>query len=149
MIVTIVGLGLMGGSLALSLNDINFCTKLIGVETNELNRKQALELNLVNEISALNEAITHSDIIIVATPVVAAINIISKVLDKITENQVVIDLGSTKASICYHFSKHPNRQHYVAAHPIAGTENSGPQAAINSLYNKKKCHMRQNVVYFA
>ncbi len=136
--VTIVGLGLMGGSLALALKENKLSTKIIGVDTNSLNSEEALQLNLVDEIKELNEAISLADIIIVATPVVAAMKIISKILDTISDHQVVVDLGSTKKELCACFNKHTKRKNYVAAHPIAGTENSGPKFADINLYKNKK-----------
>lgn len=138
MIVTIVGLGLMGSSLALALNEISFCKHIVGVDSNPTHCKEALELNVVNEIKDLTAGVLNSDVIIVATPVAASINIISELLDTISEHQVVIDLGSTKKDLCIQLNKHPKRENYVAAHPIAGTENSGPKAAIDNLYKNKK-----------
>lgn len=138
MIVTIIGLGLIGGSLAISLNEARFCKHIIGVDTNIDHCKEAIELNLVNEIKELNDAILEADIIVVATPVAASINIISQILEVVSEQQVVVDLGSTKKELCLSLKEHPKRESYVAAHPIAGTENSGPKAASNSLYKNKK-----------
>jgi prephenate dehydrogenase len=138
MTVTIVGLGLMGSSIALALNEIGFCKHIIGVDSNAKHCKEAEKLNIVNEIKTLNQSILISDVIIVATPVAASINIISEVLDIISEHQTVIDLGSTKNDLCVRFKDHLKRENYVAAHPIAGTENSGPKAAISDLYKNKK-----------
>jgi prephenate dehydrogenase len=138
MIVTIIGLGLMGGSLAMSLNEVGFSNCIVGVDTNLNHCKEALELNLVNEIKELNDAVLDADIIVVATPVAASINIISDVLEIVSEHQVVVDLGSTKKELCLSFNKHKNRPNYVAAHPIAGTENSGPKAAEKELFKNKK-----------
>ena len=97
----------------------------------------ALELNLVNEIRTLDDAVIDADMIIVATPVAASIGIIAQVLDKATD-QVVVDLGSTKKELCLNFNTHAKRGNYVSAHPIAGTENSGPKAACSNLYKNKK-----------
>jgi prephenate dehydrogenase len=138
MTITIVGLGLMGSSIALALNEIGFCKHIIGVDSNAKHCKEAEKLNIVNEIKTLNQSILISDVIIVATPVAASINIISEVLDIISEHQTVIDLGSTKNDLCVRFKDHLKRENYVAAHPIAGTENSGPKAAISDLYKNKK-----------
>ncbi|MCO6500809.1 MAG: prephenate dehydrogenase [Vicingus serpentipes] len=136
--VTIIGLGLMGGSLALALKESKFSSHIIGVDQNKTHCDDALRLQLVDEIKSLNEAIAGSNMIVVATPVAASISIISTVLNNITKDQVVVDLGSTKAELCTHLNQHQNRSQYVAAHPIAGTENSGPQSAINDLYKNKK-----------
>ena len=138
MTVTVIGLGLIGSSLALAINDISFCKHIVGVDINATHCKEALELNIVNEIKDLKKGVISSDVIIVATPVGASINIIAEVLDIISEDQVIIDLGSTKKELCLKFNKHPKRKNYVAAHPIAGTENSGPKAAITNLYQNKK-----------
>ena len=138
MTVAIIGLGLMGSSLALALNDIGFCKHLVGIDINPSFCKEATALNIVNQIKELKEGFLISDIIIVATPVGASMDIITEVLDIVSENQVIIDLGSTKKELCLHLNKHVNRKNYVAAHPIAGTENSGPKAAITHLYKNKK-----------
>jgi prephenate dehydrogenase len=136
--VTIVGLGLMGSSLALALKATGFCQHLIGVDNNSTHCKEAMELNIVNEIQDLATAVLRADVILVATPVAASIHLIKEILDLISEPQLVIDLGSTKNELCIRFQEHPKRAQYVAAHPIAGTENSGPTAAISDLYQNKK-----------
>jgi prephenate dehydrogenase len=136
--VTIIGLGLMGGSLALALRESGFSSHIIGVDRNKIHCDDAVRLKLVDEIKSLNEAIVDSNMIVVATPVAASFSIISTLLNNISEDQIVVDLGSTKAELCAHLNQHQNRSQYVAAHPIAGTENSGPQSAINDLYKNKK-----------
>ena len=136
--VTIIGLGLMGGSLALSLKELKGCEQIVGVDTKLSNTVIALELGLVKEVNSLEESLVGTDIFIVATPVKASIAIINYLLDHINDEQVVVDLGSTKLKLCQTFKNHPKRKRYVAAHPIAGTENSGPQAAISNLYEDKK-----------
>lgn len=136
--ITIIGLGLMGGSLALALKQNGFTNHIIGVDQNNAHCEDALKLKLVDEIKPLNEAISESIMIVVATPVSASISIISSILDIISEDQIVVDLGSTKAELCTHLNKHNNRSQYIAAHPIAGTENSGPLSAIGNLYKDKK-----------
>src|SRR4030095_6975482 len=93
--ITIVGVGLIGGSLALQLHEKKISSKLIGVETNEFHAQKALELELVDEILPLDEAIQQSDVIILATPVDSLVTLLPAVLDRI-KDQVVIDLGSTK-----------------------------------------------------
>jgi prephenate dehydrogenase len=136
--VTIVGLGLMGSSLALALRATGFCQHLVGVDNNPKHCEEAMELSIVNEIQELTAAVLRADVILVATPVAASIHLIEAILDLISERQIVIDLGSTKKELCLHFQAHPKRAHYVAAHPIAGTENSGPTAAVGNLYENKK-----------
>lgn len=136
MTITIIGLGLMGGSAAIDLKKRGIATKIIGVDTNKLHAETALHIGVVDELANLGEAITKSEIIIVAVPVDAAIKLIPKILDKIT-NQTVTDMCSTKGRICELVKYHPKRKNYVAAHPMAGTEFSGPWAAKSGLYDGK------------
>jgi prephenate dehydrogenase len=133
----IVGLGLIGGSFAKDLrSQIN--VKVIGVESNEEHQKQAQELGLVDEFMSLDKAEIECDVLIIAIPVTEIENIIPSILDRITSDKVVIDLGSTKSAICSIIKDHRNRGCFVAAHPLAGTEYSGPRAAIKGLFNGKK-----------
>lgn len=134
--VTIVGVGLIGGSLALQLHEKKISSKLIGVETNEFHAQKALELELVDEILSLDDAIQQSDVIILAIPVDNLVTLLPKVLDNIKNNQVVVDLGSTKGQLIDAVKDHPNRSRYVAAHPMWGTEYSGPQAAVRGAFEK-------------
>ena len=139
MTITIVGLGLIGGSMALSLKENHFIDTLIGVDTNPLHTAKALELNLVDFVASLKDAVVQSDIIIVATPVNTLTSILPEILDLITDNQVVIEVGSTKKPVIDAVKNHPNRQNFVATHPMAGTEFSGPEAAIRHLFDGKVC----------
>lgn len=132
----IIGLGLIGGSLGLALRHPS--RNIIGWDNNEHHRKQALELLLIDEVMDDEALISQSDLIIVATPTKVSMGIISKALDTIQPHQVVLDMGSTKSKICDALKNHPNRIHFVAAHPIAGTENSGPEAAVQHLFERKK-----------
>lgn len=131
--IAIVGVGLIGGSLALQLHEKKISTKLIGVETNEFHGQKALELELVDEILPLEEAISQSDVIILAIPVDSMLALLPELLNKIT-SQVVIDLGSTKAQLIEAVNDHPKRGRYVAAHPMWGTEYNGPQAAVKGAF---------------
>jgi prephenate dehydrogenase len=131
--ITIVGVGLIGGSLALQLHEKKISSKLIGVETNEFHAQKALELELVDEILSLDNAIKQSDVIILAVPVDGMVSLLPDVLNKIN-NQVVIDLGSTKSQLIEAVKNHPKRGRYVAAHPMWGTEYSGPQAAVKGAF---------------
>ena len=133
--ITIVGVGLIGGSLALQLHEKKISSKLIGVETNEFHAQKALELELVDEILSLDEAILHSDVVILAIPVDSMVTLLPQVLDKI-DDQIVVDLGSTKSQLVDAVKNHPKRGRYVAAHPMWGTEYSGPQAAIRGAFEK-------------
>ena len=133
--ITIVGVGLIGGSLALQLHEKKISSKLIGVETNEFHAQKALELELVDEILSLDEAILDSDVVILAIPVDSMVTLLPQVLDKI-DDQIVVDLGSTKSQLVDAVKNHPKRGRYVAAHPMWGTEYSGPQAAIRGAFEK-------------
>jgi len=133
--IAIVGVGLIGGSLALQLHEKKISSKLIGVETNEFHAQKALELELVDEILSLDEAILDSDVVILAIPVDSMVTLLPQVLDKI-DHQIVVDLGSTKSQLVDAVKNHPRRGRYVAAHPMWGTEYSGPQAAVKGAFEK-------------
>jgi len=137
MIVAIIGLGLIGGSLAIDIRKQKIATKIIGVEKDSKNAEDALSLGLVDEISSINKALTDTDLIIIAIPVDQAKLVIVDVLDKISGNTVVMDVGSTKEGICQAAEKHRKRRNFVATHPIAGTENFGPLAAFSGLFKDK------------
>ena len=132
----IIGLGLIGGSLGLALTNKNY--KVYGFDNNDLHSKKAVELGLVCDILSIDEMLNICEVIFVATPTRVSLNIIKKLLNKVKPNQVVIDVGSTKMLICNELLSVKNRKNYVAAHPIAGTENSGPTAAIHDLFLNKK-----------
>jgi prephenate dehydrogenase len=135
--VTIIGLGLIGGSIALDLRKAGIATMLMGIDQNPLNAKKACDLKLVDEILPENEALSKADLIILAIPVNAIGAFLPSVLDAVNKNAVVIDSGSTKKMICQSIANHPKRNQFVAAHPIAGTEFSGPEAAFNGLFENK------------
>jgi prephenate dehydrogenase len=132
----IIGLGLIGGSLGLSLQKQG--TIVLGLDDQTTHQNQALELGLINTIADENELLQECTIIIVATPTIVSTSIIKRLLDNIKSEQIIVDMGSTKSKICEEINQHPNRKNFVAAHPIAGTENSGPQAAIQNLFDSKK-----------
>lgn len=129
--VAVVGTGLIGGSMALSLRRRGFADTFLGVERNADNARLALERRIVDEVVPLDEAIKRADILILAIPVNELGKIITGILDKV-DKQVVFDVGSTKSSICRIIRKHPNRGRYVASHPMWGTEYSGPMAAVDN-----------------
>lgn len=135
--VTIIGLGLIGGSLALSLKKTGFSHRVIGVEADPGHAKQALDLHLVEEVRPLEEAVAGANIILVATPVKSISAMLPSLLDAIDARTVVADMGSTKAAVCEAVRLHRRRGRFVAAHPIAGTENSGPAAALENLFPGK------------
>ncbi len=127
--VTVIGLGLIGGSFALALRAKGLATRLIGVEANPLHAAKALDLGLVDSVLPLTEAVDGADLIAIAVPVDVIPQLAVKILNRVTENQIVIDMGSTKGELCEIISQHPARHRFVATHPMWGTEYSGPQAA--------------------
>jgi prephenate dehydrogenase len=134
--ISIIGTGLIGGSIAMAIRGFN--TKIIGVDNNEENLKTALELGIIDHAMDWQQAAMISELIIVAIPVDAARALLPQILDVISDNCVVVDMGSTKVGICNNVRNHPRRAQYVASHPMAGTENSGPQAAFADLFKGKK-----------
>ena len=136
MITAVIGTGLMGGSLALSLKSNSFSRKIIGVESNTANAALALKLGIADEICSLHDAVLKADLVIIAVPVDVALVVLPEVLD-IAKDQVVIDVGSTKEQIVKIASAHPNRKRFVATHPIWGTEYSGPKAAVAGAFKGK------------
>jgi len=136
--VTIIGLGLIGGSIAKRLKESKFTSEVIGVDNNEQHQQLAIELDLVDSVKTLYEALKNADLVILAIPVDAAVKLLPKVLDGIQNETVVVDMGSTKESICIVADSHINRKNFVATHPMAGTEHSGPNAAISNLFDDKR-----------
>jgi len=134
--IAIVGVGLIGGSLAIQLHEKKISSRLIGVETNAEHRQQALELELVDEMLPLDEAIDAAGVIVLAIPVDKLVTLLPSIMDKITD-QIVVDLGSTKSQLIQSIKDHPRRGRYVATHPMWGTEYSGPQAAVRGAYENK------------
>jgi len=137
--VVIFGMGLIGGSVAKDLKLRKFASKVIGVGRTESTNKIALELGIVDEIMTKEAAIKLADLIILTVPVNALVDELIFVLDRIQKQQVVTDMGSTKGFIIDAIKNHTNRNRYVSAHPMAGTENSGPNAAIHNLFDNKVC----------
>ncbi len=135
----IIGLGLIGGSIARELKVRGLGTIVVyGVESNALHAQKALDLGLVHQLISLDDAIENCDVIITAIPVNSIENMLPYLLDDLRDDQVVIDTGSTKAGICRAADQTKNRRRFVAAHPLAGTEFSGPEAAIMDLFKGKK-----------
>lgn len=130
-------MGLIGGSIAKDLRKLNFATTLTGVENNPENAKKALELGLVDKIEDPEQATRNSDMVILAIPVDKELGILPRILDTITDSTTVTDMGSTKKQIVESVREHPRRRNFVAAHPMSGTENSGPEAAIENLFREK------------
>lgn len=130
----IIGIGLIGGSMAIDLKKRGFADRVVGVENDHLHAAAALEIGLVDEVVSLDDCVAGSDIIVVATPVNAAIRLIPEILDKV-ETQIVTDVCSTKEKINEIVHYHPKRKNFVAFHPMAGTEYSGPWAALPGLFD--------------
>jgi len=137
MIVTIVGTGLIGGSLAISLRAKGVATHIIGVDQNEDNLKKARELGIIDEGATLEAAMQRSAVVILAIPVDGLLKVLPSILDNAGPQQVIMDVGSTKEKILALVAGHPHRGRFVAAHPMAGTEYSGPEAAIPNLFTNK------------
>lgn len=131
--VTIIGLGLIGGSFALALKDKGLAERVIGVDTDPEHAAKALELGLVDEVRPLETAIADSDLIVLAIPVNAIPLLAVKILNRV-ERQVVMDMGSTKEELCEVIAQHNKRGRFVATHPMWGTEYSGPEAAVKGAF---------------
>ena len=135
--ITIVGLGLLGGSFALGLKQLPKDNYFIGVDNNPEHAAKALDLGLVDEVLDLEPAVKKSDLTVLAVPVNALVAMLNPVLDILPDQATLIDFGSTKELICGVVQNHPKRDQFVAVHPIAGTENSGPEAAFAGLLPHK------------
>lgn len=128
--IAVIGVGLIGGSVALKLREKAFTDTVIGIDANTEHLEQALAAGIIDETADLSETgISKADLIVLAIPVDAARKVLPSVLDIIRPDQTVIDVGSTKSEIVNAVKNHPNRSRYVAFHPMWGTENSGPLAA--------------------
>ncbi|MBQ4183323.1 MAG: prephenate dehydrogenase [Bacteroidales bacterium] len=139
MTVGIIGLGLIGGSMAIDLKRRGFAERVLGVENDSLHAAAAEKIGLVDEVVSLEECIGESDIIVVAVPVGAAVRLVTAVLDRIGDDKIVIDVCSTKEHICQATKYHPRRGQFVSTHPMAGTEYSGPWAAMEGLFDGRAC----------
>ncbi len=135
--VAVIGLGLIGGSVALDLKTRKFATSVVGFDSNPTNARLAKKLKLVDQVLSLKRAIHSADLIVLAVPVDMILKLLPKILDQMGDRAVVTDVGSTKQEICKAVIEHPRRSQYVASHPMAGTENSGPAAAIRGLFDQK------------
>jgi prephenate dehydrogenase len=137
--VTIVGVGLIGGSLALAMKEKGFAKKIIGVGRSSQSLAKALELGLIDEAMPLEEAVKQSDFIYVSIPVDATVPVMLQIMDLINEGQLVADGGSTKFALCNALKNHPLRNCFVATHPMWGTEYSGPEAAVTGAFAGRAC----------
>ena len=132
----IIGLGLMGGSFALDFKSIYPKSKIFGLDKSKKNENLALELGLIDELITL-EQLSKVDVVLVAIPVDKSLEELPKILNSVNKDTLVFDVGSTKLPICEALLNHPNRKNFLATHPMAGTEFSGPNAAVEGLYLNK------------
>lgn len=157
--VGVIGLGLIGGSMALDLKKRGFASRTLGVEADPVAAQAARTIGLVDEVVSYEDCISRADIIVVAVPVGAAVKMIPDILDRIHEipdqvgndgavmadsnrpshKKIVIDVCSTKEHICQAVKYHPARTQFVSTHPMAGTEYSGPWAAQPGLFDGRAC----------
>ena len=132
----IIGVGLIGGSLALDIKRLHPESTIFGIDHNEEHIKEAIDLGIIDAKATVND-LANADLVVVAIPVNATVKQLPEILDKISDTTLVIDVGSTKEDICEVVKNHPKRRNFLAMHPIAGTEFSGPSAAIHNLYKRK------------
>ena len=136
--VGIIGIGLIGGSIAKALRSRAWATKLWGVDANPTHAKKALELGLVDQMATLEEAMAEMDVVVCAVPVENLVGILPSIMDALKPGQIVIEVGSTKTPVFEALKNHPKRAQFVSTHPMAGTEFSGPEAAVEGLFTGKR-----------
>ena len=140
--VGIIGLGLIGGSMAIDLKRRGFASTVLGVENDPVSAQAAQTIGLVDEVVSYEECVEKADIIVVAVPVGTAVKLVPDILDRFqagAEGKIVIDVCSTKEQICQATHYHPCRKQFVSTHPMAGTEYSGPWAAMPGLFDGRAC----------
>ena len=134
--VHVIGIGLIGGSMVLDIKSLHPDATIYGIDSNESHLAEAIALGVVDKVATF-EDLAEADVVIVSVPVDIALTVLPQVLDCIGENTIVFDVGSTKMPICEAVANHIKRKNFIAAHPIAGTEFSGPSAAIRGLFEGK------------
>ena len=134
--VFVIGIGLIGGSLARDIRRHYPEVKLFGIDQDPDHLEESLKLGLIDQAADYGE-LAHADLVILTIPVDALVHELPLVLDKAGDETLVIDAGSTKAEICQVVADHPKRRNFLACHPIAGTEFSGPSAALEGLFDGK------------
>jgi prephenate dehydrogenase len=143
MTIGIIGLGLIGGSMAIDLKRRGFASRVLGVEADTVNAADARKMGLCDEIVSYEDCIERSDIVVVAVPVGTAVSMVCDILDRFqasgNRDKIVIDVCSTKEQINRATHYHPCREQYVSTHPMAGTEYSGPWAAMPNLFDGRAC----------
>ena len=138
----IIGIGLIGGSFALSMREHGFADRIVASDASKSNLERAVELGLIDEAVEFEDGIAQSDLILITTPVDTIAAFAVKVLNKVRQDQIVIDMGSIKEDLCEMISMHANRNRFVATHPMWGTENSGPQSAVKGAFKGRTMVMR-------
>ena len=136
--VGVIGLGLIGGSMAIDLKRRGFAEEVLGVESEPVNAAAAEKIGIVDRVVALEDCVSESDVIVLAVPVGTAVRMLPRILDMVSD-KVVIDVCSTKEHLARSVKYHPQRRQYVATHPMAGTEYSGPWAAMPGLFDGHAC----------
>lgn len=143
MVLGVIGLGLIGGSMAIDLKRRGYAHKVLGVESEPVNAEAALRIGLCDEVVSFEDCVRRSDIIVIAVPVGTAVKMLPQVLDIFSEEgnggKIVIDTCSTKSQIVRVAHYHQMRGRFVATHPMAGTEYSGPWAAMPNLFDGRAC----------
>ncbi|MBT8254313.1 MAG: prephenate dehydrogenase [Flavobacteriaceae bacterium] len=132
----IIGVGLIGGSFALDVKMQRPGVRIFGIDENSDHLEKAKELNIIDDTAQI-EDLNDAEVVILAIPVDATVELMPEILDRVHDDALVIDMGSTKEEICVKVKDHPKRRNFLAAHPIAGTEFSGPTAAIHNLFRGK------------
>lgn len=134
--VFLIGTGLIGGSMVLDLREHLIGATFYGIDKNADHAQRAVANAIIDKIATLDQ-LNKADLVLISIPVDATLNLLPQVMDLVPENALILDVGSTKEAICDSIEHHKNRRQFLAAHPIAGTEFSGPDAAVRHLFNKK------------
>tara|TARA_B100000767_G_scaffold164011_1_gene153742 strand:+ start:5781 stop:6635 length:855 start_codon:yes stop_codon:yes gene_type:complete len=132
----VIGIGLIGGSMGLDLKETQSDIEIIGIDTNKINLENAISLGIIDRSGSL-ESIAQADRVILSIPVKESMQLLPDLLDRLHADALLWDVGSTKEQLCKFISSHPKRDQFLAAHPIAGNEFSGPQAAQRGLFKGK------------
>ncbi len=138
MVTFIIGVGLIGGSLACTLRGAGISNTILGMDSSAQNQATALKMGLIDSIESFDEGIAKADVVILATPVSVSPTLAVKVLNRLKGDQVLFDVGSIKGEICEMVAMHASRHRFVATHPMWGTEFSGPEAAQADAFKDKK-----------
>ena len=139
----VIGLGLIGGSMAIDLKRKGFAQTILGVDADPVNAAAAEKIGLVDKVVSLEECVDQSDVIILSVPVDAALKLLPVILDRFEQtgakDKLVMDVCSTKEHLSRSVKYHAKRKMYVASHPMSGTEYSGPWAALPGLFDGRAC----------